>query len=55
VAVGDRVLFWHPGPGEAPRRVFAQGIVLTTNGGGSMVKIIEAVNEVETGDNVEKL
>lgn len=55
ITVGDRVLFWRPGPGAAPRSVFAQGVVLSTNGGGSMVKIIEATNEVQPGDRIEVL
>ncbi len=55
VTVGDRVLFWRPGPGAAPRLVMAQGVVLSTNGGGSMVKIIESRQEVKPGDKVEVL
>ncbi len=55
VTVGDRVLFWRPGPGAAPREVFAQGVVLSTNGGGSMVKILESESEVGPGTRIEVL
>jgi hypothetical protein len=55
VTVGDRVLFWKPGPGAAPREVFAQGVVLSTNGGGSMVKVLESESEIEPGTRIEVL
>lgn len=53
VTGGDRVLFFHPGVGNAPRDVFAQGVILFTNGGGSIVKVLESVSEVEVGDKVD--
>lgn len=55
VTAGDRVVFWKKVGEDAPREVFAQGVVLSTNGGGSMVKILEATNEVEPGDRAEVL
>ncbi len=54
LTAGDRVLFWREG-GVGPREVLAQGVVLATNGGGSMVKILEATEEVKPGDKVEIL
>jgi len=63
LTAGDRVLFWRNGPGPrtfegtavAPRRIVAQGVVLVTNGGGSMVKILESRSEVRLGDRAEIL
>ena len=56
ITAGDRVLFWRPQKtGSLPRKVLAQGVVLTTNGGGSMVKILEATEEVLPGDRIEIL
>jgi hypothetical protein len=56
VTAGDRILFWRPGEAEdLPRRILAQGVVLSTNGGGSVVKILESNSEVLPGDWVEIL
>lgn len=55
VTSGDRVLFWRPAKGNEPRQVIGQGVVLSTNGGGSMVKILESTEEVEPGDRIEVL
>ena len=60
LTAGDRVLFWRPPEGAAtggrvPRRVVAQGVVLVTNAGGSMVKILESRSEVRVGDGAEVL
>ncbi|MDQ7087944.1 MAG: hypothetical protein Q9Q13_08840 [Acidobacteriota bacterium] len=41
--------------GASPRRVVAQGVVLVTNAGGSMVKILESRAEVRVGDAAEVL
>ncbi|MBP7146182.1 MAG: LysM peptidoglycan-binding domain-containing protein [Acidobacteria bacterium] len=54
LTVGDRILFWRPNPG-VPRRVLAQGVVLSTNGGGSVVKLLESRIEVKPGDHAELL
>jgi hypothetical protein len=55
LTIGDRVLFWRPGPGAAPRRVIAQGVVLSTSSAGSMVKVLETAVEIKPGDEVEIL
>lgn len=63
LTAGDRILFWRDGPGssglngqnQAPRRVVAQGVVLVTNAGGSMVKVLESATEVRLGDRAEVL
>ncbi len=63
LTAGDRILFWREGPGGhgpggeniAPRRILAQGVVLVTNAGGSMVKILESKVEIALGDRAEVL
>lgn len=49
---GDRVLFWRS-ERTTPRRLIAQGVVVGTNGGGSTVKVLEAVEEIMAGDAVD--
>lgn len=53
LTAGDRVFFWQSQEGTDTRRISAQGVVLSTNAGGSTVKILEARNEVRVGDAVE--
>ncbi len=53
LTAGDRVFFWRPQEGTDTRRVNAQGVVLSTNAGGSTVKILEARSEITVGDAVE--
>ncbi|GAB4368431.1 MAG: LysM domain-containing protein [Acidobacteriota bacterium] len=56
LTAGDRVLFWRPGElPEEPRRVVAQGVVISTQGGGSTVKVIESHSEIRIGDSAEVL
>lgn len=55
VTAGDRILFWRGGEANAPRRVLAQGVVLVTHAGGSVVKILESRTEVYLGDQAEVL
>ncbi len=56
LTAGDRVLFWRPGElPEEPRRVVAQGVVISTQGGGSTVKVIESRSEIRIGDSAEIL
>ncbi|RMG44988.1 MAG: LysM peptidoglycan-binding domain-containing protein [Acidobacteria bacterium] len=55
VTAGDRILFWRDAGPTLPRKVVAQGVVLSANGGGSTVKIIESWQEVRLGDRAELL
>jgi len=55
VTVGDRILFWRPAGPRMPRQVVAQGVVLSANGAGSTVKILESRREVQLGDAAELL
>lgn len=55
LVVGDRLVFWKDTKDNAPRELKGQGIVLSANGGGSTVKVIESNWEIEIGDSVERV
>lgn len=53
LTAGDRVFFWRESEGTESRYVNAHGVVLTTNSGGSTVKLLETRGEVRVGDQAE--
>ncbi|UCF66215.1 MAG: LysM peptidoglycan-binding domain-containing protein [Acidobacteriota bacterium] len=55
LTAGDRILFWRQSEVSEVRLVVAQGVVLSANGGGSTVKVLEARREIRLGDRAELL